>query len=66
MIPTENLAQKNFMNETYLTTTKSSEITRTDSMDDPVEFKSAAAEPAPVAEVKVACVNPKPKNYKLF
>ncbi|CAC5394749.1 unnamed protein product [Mytilus coruscus] len=44
----ENLSVRNFKNETYLTTTKSSKITRTDSIDDPVEFESTAAVPTTI------------------
>lgn len=46
----ENLAVRNFKNETYLTTTKSTKITRTDSIDDHVEFESTVGT---VAEVKI-------------
>ncbi|XP_052069416.1 uncharacterized protein LOC127708549 [Mytilus californianus] len=41
----ENLSVRNFKNETYLTTTKSTKITRTDSIDDPVEFENTVAVP---------------------
>ncbi|CAG2257673.1 unnamed protein product [Mytilus edulis] len=52
----KNLAVRNFKNETYLTSTKSTKITRSESIDDAVQFESTAAVPTTivgaVAEVK--------------
>ncbi|CAG2205624.1 unnamed protein product [Mytilus edulis] len=53
----KNLAVRNFKNETYLTSTKSTKITRSESIDDAVQFESTAAVPTTivgtVAEVKI-------------